>query len=247
LPYRARRDRPPDRRNLRAVPPLPHAGGRGGHGRRRCARRPGRRVHAGQGPGAVRARRPDRPARPAHARGARRAGGPAEVRRLARVHPRLAGARPGQRRRLPRLAGLAGLGRQVGGDGARPLHTHRAHPEAGRRLGRLRPRRAAAGHHAHRAARPRAPLLDAGHATDGRTDRRRRRGQPPLARPPPRLRRLGRAPRRPPSTSAPWPSPPPAPASSGGRRRRPRGPRPRRATRWAARPDTRRTSRSRRR
>jgi len=89
---------------------------------------------------------------------------------------RLAGARGRQRRRLPRSAGL---GPEVCSDGARPLPASRAHPDAGHRVGRVRAGRDSAGHDAHGAARARAAVSAAGHAT-GRRAHRRRRGRAAL-------------------------------------------------------------------
>ena len=128
------------------------AGRRGGHGGGRCARRPGRRLLAGQGSGAMRARGPDRAARSAHARAAERGGGAAEIRCPSRLDSRLARARGRQRRRVPRPAQL---GRDVRGGGARPLSSPRPHPAAGEGLGGVGARRAAAGHDACGAARAR--------------------------------------------------------------------------------------------
>ena len=69
----------------------------------------------------------------------RRDGRAREVRRAARVDPRLPRPRGRHRRRLPRPARL---GRQVRRRGAGPLRPPRGHPARRRRLGHHRPRRA---------------------------------------------------------------------------------------------------------
>ena len=93
--------------------------------------RAGDHLHARQGPRAVR-RRQGRAARPAHATILLDADGvQREVRRAARVDPRLARARRRQRRRLPRPPGF---GREDGGRGARAATaTSRRSPTTPRR------------------------------------------------------------------------------------------------------------------
>ncbi len=83
------------------------------------------------------------------------AGVEAEVRRAARVDPRLAGAGRRRRRRHP---GRAALGRQVGGDRAGPLRAHRGDPGRRGAVGPARARRAAAWRPAWPAAAARRAL-----------------------------------------------------------------------------------------
>ena len=111
-------------------PPRPHGGGR-------PARRPGAGVHAGQGPGAVRAGRRVVQLDRARARCATKRGcaGSSASRRL---DPRLARARRGQRRRLP---GSARLGEGVRRDGARPVSAPRARSRCTPRSGTFGARR----------------------------------------------------------------------------------------------------------
>ncbi len=85
----------------------------------------------------------------------RDAEGARQVRRPARVHPRLPRARGRHRRRLPRPAGLGG---EVGRRGARALPAPGTDPAAGEGLGRRRARRSEARDHARRAPRGRRAL-----------------------------------------------------------------------------------------
>ena len=106
------------------------SGARGG--RRGPGRRAGRHLHAGQGPGPVRAGDPGGAAGPPQGHPDRRGRRRRQVRGRPGLHPRLPRPRGRQRGRVSRLGGLGG---QVGRHRPGPLGPHRGHPARPRRLG----------------------------------------------------------------------------------------------------------------